>query len=260
MGRTLLSAAVDVELDFERPALSSTMAVDNTEPAVDSSSAIKLSPATPVLTEDRALALLQRPDLSAESIEELARNTNVMKSRKVRIVLAAHPRAPRHISLHLIRTFYTFDLMQFALRPAVAADLKRAADELLIKRIDSITLGERISLARRASTSVAAALLFDKESRVWQTALENSHLTESAVVRAVLRPNASPAFVEAVCHHPKWSLRYEVRLALLRNEKTPLARALEFARTLPPGQLRDLLHASRVPEKIKIYLQRELKT
>lgn len=212
----------------------------------------------PALTPDLALALLQRRDLFSDAVEQITRNAGVMKSRKVRIAIAAHPRAPRRIALRLIREFYTFDLMQFALQPAVAADLKRAADDLLVTRVASITLGERIALARRASGNVAAALLIDKETRVWQTALENSRLTETAIARALLRTGATRVFVEAVCHHPKWSLRPEIRIALLRNEKTPLSRALEFARRLPPAQLRDILHTSRLPEKTKNSVRKEL--
>jgi hypothetical protein len=211
----------------------------------------------PALTEDIVLSLLKDYNLPAEQIEQIFRNAAAMKSRKVRLALAAHPRAPRRLVLRLIRELYTFDLMQFALIPNAAADLKRVADELLVSRLASVTLGERISLARRSSNLVAAALLLDKESRVWQTALENPRLTEAAVVKALQRPGASPPFVEAVCHHSKWSLRYEVRVALLRNRHTPLARALEFARRLPPAQLRDILHASRLPEKIKDYLRKE---
>jgi hypothetical protein len=212
----------------------------------------------PALTPDLALALLQRRDLPPDAVEQITRNAGVMKSRKVRIAVAAHPRAPRRIALRLIREFYTFDLMQFSLQPAVAADLKRAADDLLVNRVASITLGERIALARRASASVAAALLLDKETRVWQTTLENSRLSETAIARALLKISVTRAFVEAVCHHPKWSLRPEIRIALLRNEKTPLSRALEFARRLPAAQLRDILHASRLPEKIKNSLRKEL--
>jgi hypothetical protein len=214
--------------------------------------------ADPALTADLAQALLKDRTLSAEQIELITRNAAAMKSRKVRIAIAAHPSAPRRVALRLIRELYTFDLMQFSLLPAVAADLKRVSDELLVSRIASITLGERIALARRSSTMVAAALLLDKESRVWQTALENPRLTESAIVKALLRPAATPAFVKAICHHAKWSVRFEVRNALLRNEFTPLARALEFARRLPPAQLRDILHNSRLPEKVKAYLRKNL--
>jgi hypothetical protein len=210
------------------------------------------------LTEDLALAQLNDRGLSAEVVERLARNAAVLKLRKVRRAIAAHPHAPRHVSLKLLREFYTFDLMQFALTPGVAADLKRAANELLVSRLASITLGERLALARRASGSVAAYLLLDKENRVWQTALENSRLSEAALVRILTRSAAGDALIDAVSHHAKWSLRHEVRMTLLRNARTPASRALEFARALPPAQLRDVLHSSHLPEKVKIYLQKEL--
>jgi hypothetical protein len=214
--------------------------------------------ADPALTADLTLALVKNRDLPFDVIEQISRNAAVMKSRKVRIALGAHPRTPRRIALRLIRELYTFDLMQFSLIPVVAADLKRVADELLVARLASITLGERTALARRSSAMVAAALLLDKEARVWQTAMENPRLTEAAIVKAVLRPGATPAFVTALSHHAKWSVRPEVRTALLRNEYTPLARAVEFARRLSSAQLRDALHSSRLPEKVKNYLRKSV--
>ena len=208
------------------------------------------------LTEDLALAHLQKSDLAAEVIEEIAQNHGVMKSHKVRGMVAVHPHTPRRIALRLIRGFYTFELMRFALTPSASADLRRVADEILLSRIASITLGERISLARRSSGLVAGALLVDKESVVWRAALENPRLTEIAIVKALQRNAAMPAFVECVSHHAKWSVRGEVRMALLRNAHTPLARAIEFARRLRPSQLRDVLHTSRIPERIKEYLRK----
>jgi hypothetical protein len=213
----------------------------------------------PPSNEDLALALLSRRDLPAETLEQLSQNPAAMKSRKVCVALAVHHRTPRHLVLRLLRQLYTFDLMRLALHPAFAADLKRLADDQLVARLASVTLGERLTLSRRGSQTVAAVLLLDKEPRVSHTALENSRLTESAVIKALLRPNARAAFVEAVCHHPKWSVRREIRMTLLRSRHTPLACALEFARTMPPPLLRDILHASRLPEKIKIYLRNTLK-
>jgi hypothetical protein len=229
-------------------------------PDGSTSAAPSFDPADRSLTEDLALAMLKNRDLPAENVEQIAQNAALLKSRKVRLAVVAHPRAPRHVALRLIRELYTFDLMQVSLLPAVPTDLKRIAEERLIARLSSVTPGERLSLARRSSALVAAALLLDQESPVWQTALDNPRLTEVAIVKALQRPNAGAAFVEAVCRHPKWSPRHEVRIALLRNPHTPLARALEFARRLPPAQLRDILHASRLPEKIKTQLREELTT
>ncbi len=231
----------------------------NTAPQVHASSAPTGEPgASPALNEDLALALLKNRDLSAPELEAIYKNGAITKSRKVRLALAAHPHTPRRIALRLIRELYTFDLMHFSLIPTAPADLKRTAGELLVTRLSSITLGERISLARRSSALVAGALLLDKDPHVWKPALENARLTEDAIVKALLRPHITPAFVEAVCRHTKWSLRHEIRIALLRNAHTPLARAFEFARGIPPARLRDILHSSRLPEKIKVYLRKEM--
>jgi hypothetical protein len=242
-------------MDSETQAPSDASVTSDSESS--SASSPNLDHAAGSLTEDAALSILKHRDLPANEIDRIAKDSGAIKSRKVRLALAAHPRAPRRIALRLIRELYTFDLMQFSLLPAAAADLKRAASELLITRLASVTLGERLALARRSSAIVAAALLLDKEPRVWQTALENPRVTEAAVVKAVNSLSPTPQFIEAVSRHAKWSLRPEIRIALLRNPHTPLARALEFARRLPPAHLRDILHSSRLPEKIKSYLRKD---
>lgn len=244
-----MASEIQVSIDASIPLASDSGPTSASSPNLDH--------ATDSLTEDSALSILSHRDLPADEIGRIARDSGVMKSRKVRLALAAHPRAPRRIALRLIRKLYTFDLMRFSLLPAAAADLKRAASELLITRLASVTLGERLALARRSSAIVAAALLLDKEPRVWQTALENPRLTEAAVGKALNSLSPTPQFVEAVCRHAKWSLRPEIRIALLRNPHTPLARALDFSRRLPPAQLRDILHSSRLPEKIKSYLRKD---
>jgi len=228
--------------------------------------------ADPALTEDFALALLKRTDLPPEVIEQLARNTNALKSRKVMIALASHAHTPRHVSVPLARQFYTFDLMKVALSPTVPADVKVAVDDVLISRLKTVTIGERLTLARRASGRVAAALLLDvetigtkivdaktvaRETRVTEAALENPRLTEALVINSVLRPAASAALVDAVAQHAKWSCRREIRAALLRTEHLSLARALEFSHEIPTPLLYELLSASHLPVEIKDQLLRE---
>src|ERR1700691_2775312 len=226
----------------------------------------------PALAEDLALALLKRPDLPAEVLEQLSKNAAALKSRRVKIGLASHPRTPRHISVPLARQFYTFDLMKVALSPAVPADVKIAVEGVLISRLKSVTLGERLTLARRASGRVAAALLVDVENadakiskigngkiaakaearptRVLQTVLDNPRLTENLVIGAVLNPGASAALVHAVARHAKWSRRKEIRAALLRTEHLSLARALEFSREIPTAMLEEIMAVSRLPARI----------
>ena len=217
-----------------------------------------ISASNPGLNEDIALALLKLNDLSAEVLQALSKNSALTKSRKVKMALAAHQKTPRHISMPLLRHLFTFDLMQVSLAPATPADVKRAADEALVNRLESTSQGERLSLARRGSARVAGALLLDSEPRIFQTALENSRLTEASVVKAVMQPDASPALVQGICHHSKWSLRREIRIALLRSQHTPMARAVEFARGIPFPMLKEILQNSKLPAKTKSYLLKDI--
>lgn len=209
---------------------------------------------SPALNEDLALAFLNRRDLPAAVFEPLAKNGRAMKSRKVRVCLVQHPKAPRHVTLPLMRHMYTFELMQLTLTPAVAPDLKLAVEDVLVGRLTTLTAGERLALARRSSARVAAALLQDADHRVVEAGLNNSHLTETLVVKALGQPKPSELLAAHVCRHTKWSARRDVQLAALRNEYTPFASAIRFSESLNEARLKDLLHRSALPQKIKLYL------
>jgi hypothetical protein len=210
------------------------------------------------LSEDAALALLKSLDLTGDVLEALAKNGSVLKQRKVKLALVTHPKTPRHVSLPLVRQLYIFELMQVALTPVVPADVKRAADDVLLNHLETVTAGERLTLAHRGSGRLAEELLLDEDARVAQGALQNPRLTEASIVRGLTRPEVSAALVDAVCRHPQWSLRREIRIALLRNEKTPAARAVEFARLLAPPVVREILHSSRLPAGVRNVVLKEV--
>jgi hypothetical protein len=168
-----------------------------------------------------------------------------MKSRKVLLALIAHPRTPRHVSVPLLRRVFVFDLMQVTLTPVIAADIKRAAEDQLLVRLETLSAGEKTTLAKRASGRVAAALLQDEDGRVVAPALDNAQMTESFVVQALMKPRAPAILFELVSEHRNWCLRPEVQLALLRSEKTPLARAQEFASGFQKEAIESVLPESR---------------
>src|SRR5581483_4385177 len=195
--------------------------------------------------EDGALAILKNADISAEALVALARSPVAAKSRKVILAIVQHPRTPRHISVPLLRRMFTFDLMQVSLTAVVAGDIKRSAEDQMIVRLESIPVGQKITLARRASGRVAADLLHESDPRVISPALENPQLTEALVIRALMKPPTSERLFRLVSQHAKWSLRREVQVALLRSEKTPLEKARIFAKHFPEKFLRDILPESR---------------
>src|ERR1700682_1693014 len=139
---------------------------ENPEPEEQDPQPARISEIASGLSEDAALALLKSPDVTAEALAQLSKSPISSTSRKVTVGLAAHQRTPRHVSIPLLRRLFTFDLMQMALAPAVAPDIKRAAEEQILTRLQSLPTGQKITLARRASGRVAAGLLRDSDRRV----------------------------------------------------------------------------------------------
>lgn len=207
-----------------------------------------------LLNEDLALTFLKRRDLPQPALEALAKNGRAMKSRKVKAGVVSHPKTPRHVSLPLMRHMYTFELMQITLTSAVAADLRMAIEDVLVNRVPTLTAGERLTLAKRGSARVAAALLQDADHRIVEAGLNNPYLTDLLVVKALVQPKPSQMLSVYVCRHHKWSVRKEVQLAALRNEFTPFGSAIRFAEKMAVAELEDLFRQSGLPEKIKTYL------
>jgi hypothetical protein len=203
------------------------------------------------LTEDLALALLNRRDLPREALEALNKNGQISKQRKVRLALVTHPRTPRHVSVPVIRHIHTFELMQVALMPGVPPDVKRAAEEVLISKLSSITSGERLALARQSSGRVAAALLIDKEERIMMAALNNPQMIEMYIVKALKLETRTERLAPAVSSHQKWSFRNEIKAALLGNKYTPPARVIQLAGELPVKLIREVLRNGRLSPQAK---------
>jgi hypothetical protein len=218
----------------------------NQEPDLSSAGATaRAKPRLPRdLSEDEALTLVHQSSVRGETLAAIAR-APVSRSRKVSFALATHPRTPRHLSVPLLRRMFTFDLLKVAFTPHVAADLKRVAEEQIILRLEALTPGEKISLARRSPSRVVGALLLERNARVISAALGNTRLRETSVTQALMKDDAPAILFHEVSEHPCWSTRPEVQIALLRSEKTPIQAARNLAGRFPGQVLEEIVPPSR---------------
>ena len=212
----------------------------------------------PALDETLLGLLLSRKDLPGEIIENIAGRKVFLKSYAIKRALVFHPSSPRLVGLRLLRDLYLMDLVQFAVSPAVSAELKRHAEEYIIARLPQLPLGQRITLARRGPARVAGALIATGHPQVLEIALDNPRLTEAQVLKVLWHDKLPQVVVLTVANHRKWSQQYNVRLALVRNSSTPLSIVLSYLPQLTVVDLRELAAPGIVPENLRKYLLAEV--
>jgi hypothetical protein len=212
----------------------------------------------PALDESHLCLLLERKDLPGEILEEVGKRRPLLKSYRVKRALCFHPRGPRLVTLRLIRDLYLMDLAQLTLSPAVPAELRRHAEEQLLARLPQIPLGQKITLARRGPARVAGALLAEGHPQVLSVVLDNPYLTEAQILKALSREKVPAPVIPAIIRHRKWSISYNVRIALLRQPSAPLATILSYLPQLTVSDLRDLAAPGIVPENLRRYIQAEV--
>jgi len=212
----------------------------------------------PALEETQLCLLLERKNLPVEILEEVLRRKPLLKSYRVKRALAFHPRTPRVNGLRLLRDLYLMDLVQVAISPGVSAELKRNAEDQLVSRLPQLPLGQKITLARRGPTRVAGALVAEGHAQVIAVALENPYLTEAQILKALSRDKLPVTVIPAIIQHRKWSISYNVRLALVRHPSSPLATILGYLPELTVSDLRELAAPGIVSENLRRYLLAEV--
>jgi predicted regulator of amino acid metabolism with ACT domain len=212
----------------------------------------------PALDESQVCILLERKNLPGEVLEEVARRKPLLKSYRIKRGLAFHPRTPRLVTLRLLRDLYLMDLVQLTLLPGIPTELKLNAEDQLVSRLPQLPLGQKITLARRGPARLAGALLAEGHAQIVSIVLDNAYLTEAQVLKVLSREKLPPIVVRSVAQHRKWSLVYNIRLALVRHPASPLSAVLGYLPELTVSDLRELASPGIVAESLRKYLEAEV--
>ena len=212
----------------------------------------------PALDETQLCVMLERKDLPAEILEEVARRKALLKSYRVKRALAFHARTPRLVGLRLLRDLYLMDLVQLTLSPSAGAELKRNAEDQVLARLPQLPLGQKITLARRGPARVAGALLAEGHAQILPVVLDNANLTEAQVLKALSREKIPPVVPVGIANHRKWGHVYNIRLALVRHPSSSLSTILAYLPELTVSDLRELSAPGIVAENLRRYLEAEI--
>ena len=172
-----------------------------------------------------------------------------------RLALLKNPKTPVHVSLQHIQFLYLFDLVSLCMQPVIPQEVKQAAEERIVAQIPKMPIGQKITLARRASPRIVTHLLNGENLQVIHAGLDNPYLTENILFQLLNRPTCSQKVVESIATHKKWSILNDLRLALLRHPHLSLAHALKFIPELKRADIKELAQDSRVNRFVRQYLK-----
>lgn len=210
------------------------------------------------LQEQHIAILLERLDLPVSVLSAVAVEGKWMSSEGIRLRLASHPRTPRRFALAAVRQLFLFDLVRLSLLPSAPADIRRVAEEVILTRVPHIPVGEKLTLARRGPARVAGAILTEGHPQATKLALTNPFLTESQVLKVLATARVHDRVVRAIAEHPKWSCRYNVRAALVRNARAPVPTVLAFVPDLTLRDLRDISAMDGLVPAVRRHIEQEL--
>jgi hypothetical protein len=212
----------------------------------------------PCQDESCLLLLLKRRDLTEDVLTAVYKMPLLGESHQLKVALVHHPATPDHIVLPLIPHLYLFELVTVCFLPGVAPDRKLVAERAIIKRLPVTPLGSKISLARRATSDVLEALLHEGLPQLMDACLDNPRLRQSALFKFLNGPGANQETISAVARHPRWKTRHDLRLAILKNPRTPLIWFTSILPRLSLAEVKNIYVSSRISAAQKSCVKEEL--
>ena len=110
-------------------------------------------------------------------------------------------------------------------------------------RMRSLSQMEKLLLAVKADRSERALLVQDNDPRVLLSLLRNPRLTVDEVVRVAKSSFLTFQVADVIVKAQQWMGSVDVRVALIRNPKTPPAFAMRILPTLPEAEVRAVARA-----------------
>lgn len=122
---------------------------------------------------------------------------------------------------------------------------------------EGISVGQRVTMARLASSEEIPDFLYDNNIRVIEILLNNPNLTaEDALI--IAQTTHVSEILGAIAHHHRWNGLYPLRMAILFNPQTLSKDAFGLLKLLSIGDLAKVYHKKSISTEIRIRAKEEI--
>ncbi|NJC87756.1 MAG: hypothetical protein FIB02_04365 [Desulfuromonas sp.] len=211
------------------------------------------------LGEEHLLALLKRRDLSEDLLKSIYQLEITAGSHRLQLALVRNPGTPGPVVLALLPQLHLFELVDLCYLPGVTPDQKFAAERAILQRLPTTELGNKMTVARRATAAVVGEILKEGDPPLVEICLASPHLREVSILQFLNGPSATAETIAMIARCQKWQLRPNLRLAILKNRRTPEIWFHQFLPGMRTPDIRNLLFSKRLNPGQKKLVEEELK-
>lgn len=212
----------------------------------------------PVFDEHHLLTLLKQRNLPQVVFTTIYANKHLIESNTVKIALLVNPEMPSHLAATLLPQLTIFELLKICLLPGITPDQRFSAERVIIQRIPTQPLGNKITLARRGTSAIVESLLREGLPPLVEACLDNPHLKEGSVHQFINASTSTAETISMVARSGRWKGRPNIRLAILKNPRTPTIWYTMFLPGLPRNTVKELLSVPRLTFAQKEQLRQAL--
>lgn len=120
----------------------------------------------------------------------------------------------------------------------------------LFNRIQTMSVNERTRLAVTGDTEARRILIRDPHLEIQRAVLQNPRLTNSEIVAIAHARDVHDDVLKQIAGNREWSKLYPVRLALVKNPRTPLSIAIRLVPTLFSQDLKLIARSKAVSRAV----------
>jgi hypothetical protein len=203
------------------------------------------------LDDFQLLDVLRSPFCTPQIAEIVASMREHLGTQSIREKLAGFPGLNNAKAINLLGSLPWASLIAVAQSPKTPPLVRRQAERKLIHQISSMSLGEKVAMARRAHRALFPALIAASDEKILAALLDNPRLVENDLVVLIGTGEPPVEFISTVARHHRWGKNYPVRRAIVECAGTPLPLALSILVQLSKKDQRAIAGRQGVSDRVR---------
>lgn len=120
------------------------------------------------------------------------------------------------------------------------------------QKILKMSVAEKIKLATKGNKEARGLLIRDSNKLVCVAVIRSPRITDGEVMAVANNRAAQEDVLRVVYNNREWLKSYPLKVALVKNPKTPMAIAMKFLNTFRESEVKDLARNKNVPSGIQM--------